>query len=264
VSLSRQDLETLRDAAEAAALRGGAIVTEHFGAPLSVREKGPGDWVSEADLRSERAVRASLESAAPGIPVFGEEAGGERADVGWLVDPLDGTTNFVHGFSAVAVSVALVEGGRPVVGVVHAPLLGSTWTAYRGGGAWRDGVRLRVSERDRRSAICATGFPFRRKRLLPAYLQVLQKALEGFEDLRRVGAASLDLCWTAEGTFDGYFEVRLGPWDVAAGALMVTEAGGVVTDWTGDGLSWLESGDILAGSPRVHAALLDYTGSRPI
>lgn len=264
MSLSPQDLATLCDAAEVAARKGGAIVTEHFGAPRAVREKGPGDWVSEADLRSESTVRASLESAAPGIPVFGEEAGGERGDVGWLVDPLDGTTNFVHGFSAVAVSVALVDDGRPVVGVVHAPLLGTTWTAYRGGGAWREGVRLRVGEREPRSAICATGFPFRRKNLLPSYLPVLQKALEGFEDLRRVGAASLDLCWTAEGIFDGYFEVRLGPWDVAAGALMVTEAGGVVTDWTGDDRNWLESGDILAGSPPVHAALLACTGGLPI
>jgi len=264
MSLSRQDLAHLRDVAVAAALRGGAIVSEHFGAPRAVREKAPGDWVSDADLRSESAVRTALESAAPGIPVFGEEGGGARADVGWLVDPLDGTTNFVHGFTSVAVSVALVESGCPVVGVVHAPLLGATWTAWLGGGAWRDQVRLRVSERDPSRAICATGFPFRRKNLLPAYLPVLHKALEGFEDLRRVGAASLDLCWTAEGVFDGYFEVRLGPWDVAAGALLLTEAGGVVTDWTGDDRAWLDSGDILAGSPAVHEALLGFTGGRSI
>ncbi len=264
MSLDPDDLAALGAAAEAAAAVGGEIVREHFDAPRDVREKAPGDWVSDADLRSESAVREVLESAAPGIPIFGEEGGGERGDLGWLVDPLDGTANFVHGFSAVAVSVALVEDGRPVVGVVHAPLLGSTWTACRGGGAWRDGIPLRVSEREPRRAICATGFPFRRKDLLPSYLPVLRAALEGFEDLRRVGAASLDLCWTAEGVFDGYFEVRLGPWDVAAGALVVTEAGGVVTDWSGDERSWLESGDILAGSPGVHAVLLDCTGGQSI
>lgn len=260
MSLSIQDLATLRDAAEVAAREGGETVCESFGAPLGAREKAPGDWVSEADLRSERAVRAALEGAAPGIPVFGEEGGGERADLGWLVDPLDGTTNFVHSFPALAVSVALVEDGRPVAGVVHAPMMGTTWKAHLGGGAWRGDVRLQVSGRGPRRGICATGFPFRHKDLLPAYMPVLHKALVEFEDLRRVGAASLDLCWTAEGVFDGYFEVRLGPWDVAAGALVVTEAGGVVTDWCGDDRSWLESGDILAGSPAVHAALLGCTG----
>ncbi len=264
MSLDAGALQVLRGVAEAAAMRGGEVVSEHFGAPSEVREKAPGDWVSGADLASEAAVRKYLEAEAPGIPVFGEEGGGERGDLGWLVDPLDGTANFVHGFSALAVSIALVEDGRPVVGAVHAPLLGSTWTAHRGGGSSRDGVRLRVSGRDVRHAICATGFPFRRKELLPAYLPVLTEALATFEDLRRVGAASLDLCWTAEGVFDGYFEARLGPWDVAAGALVVTEAGGVVTDWSGDDRAWLGSGDILAGSSAVHAALRRCTGGAAI
>ena len=264
MSLDAAALDVLREAAETAARAGGEVVAEHFGAARDVREKAPGDWVSEADLSSERTVRASLESATPGIPVFGEEDGGERAELGWLVDPLDGTANFLHDFPAVAVSVALVEDGLPVVGVVHAPLLGATWTAVRGGGAWRDGVALRVSERQPSKAICATGFPFRRKDLLPGYLPVFEAALRGFEDLRRVGAASLDLCWTAGGAFDGYFEARRGPWDVAAGALVVTEAGGVVTDWGGDDRAWLVSGDILAGSPTVHACLLGFTGGTPI
>lgn len=264
MSLGASELEELCGAAEGAALVGGAIISEHFGLPRDVREKAPGDWVSETDLRSEQAVREALESAAPGIPVCGEERGGERARLGWLVDPLDGTTNFLHSFPAVAVSIALVEDGRPVVGVVHAPLLGTTFKATRGGGARRDGAALRVSVRDPEQAICATGFPFRRKDLLPGYLPVFEAALRGFEDLRRVGAASLDLCWTAEGVFDGYFEVRLGPWDVAAGALVVSEAGGVVSDWAGDDRAWLDSGDILAGSPRTHAALLGLTGSAGI
>lgn len=258
--LDSETLVMLRDVAEAAAVSGGAVVSEHRGRLSEVREKAPGDWVSAADLSSESVVRDHLESAVPGIPVFGEERGGERGDLGWLVDPLDGTANFVHGFWAFAVSIALVADGIPVVGAVHAPVLGSTWTAHLGGGASRDGVALRVSERDVRHAICATGFPFRRKDLLPRYLPVLSEALETFEDLRRVGAASLDLCWTAEGVFDGYFEARLGPWDVGAGALIVREAGGVVTDWSGDDRAWLGSGDILAGSAVVHAELLRCTG----
>jgi myo-inositol-1(or 4)-monophosphatase len=189
--------------------------------------------------------------------VHGEEEGGERGELGWLVDPLDGTANFLHGFPVVGVSVALVDGGQPVVGVVHAPLLGDTYTARLGGGAWHNGRPMRVSTRPPVQSILATGTPFRAKRTrLREYLQVFEGALRTFEDLRRAGAASLDLAWTALGAFDGYFEAALGPWDVAAGALLVREAGGVVTDWRGDPAAWLASGDIVAGPPVVHDAML--------
>jgi myo-inositol-1(or 4)-monophosphatase len=254
------DLPSLLRAAEHAASAGGSIVAEHFGSAGNVREKAPGDWVSDVDTSSEAAVRASLERDWPSLLVFGEEGGGVRGDVGWLVDPLDGTANFLHGFPAVGVSVALVEHGVPVVGVVHAPLLGITYTAYRGSGAFSNGEPMTVSERDAERAICATGFPFRAKAdRLDEYLPVFEAALRRFEDLRRAGSASLDLAWTAAGVFDGYFEQALGPWDVAAGALLVREAGGVVTDWSGDDRAWLMTGDIVAGSPALHAALLELT-----
>ena len=248
------DLDALLVAADKAARAGGEIVRAHFGSPPDVREKARGDWVTAADTASEDAVRAVLERET-GLPVFGEEAGGERADVGWLVDPLDGTSNFVHGLDAVGVSVGLVSAGEPVVGVVHAPLLARTYAARKGGGAFRDERRIHVSARGPDQAIVATGFPFRRKEVLARYEPVLATALRRFEDLRRVGSASLDLCWTAEGVFDGYFELRLGPWDVAAGAVIVREAGGVITDWAGDGRAWLDTGNILAGPPAVHAEL---------
>jgi myo-inositol-1(or 4)-monophosphatase len=251
------DLDTLADCAHTAACAGGQIVAARFGMARDVQEKAPGDWVSEADLSSERAIRDVLEAAAPDLPVFGEEEGGTRADVGWLVDPLDGTANFLHRFPIVGVSVALVDGGRPVVGVVHAPLLGETYVAVRGRGAFRGRERLHVSEREPARAICATGFPFRHKEWLPIYVRAFNDAMERFEDLRRAGAASLDLTWTAAASFDGFFELGLGPWDVAAGALLVAEAGGVVSDWSGDGERWLDTGDILAGSPAVHEQLLD-------
>jgi myo-inositol-1(or 4)-monophosphatase len=254
------DLDALLVAADLAARAGGEIVRANFGAPPEVREKAPGDWVTAADTASEDAVRAVL-IRETGLPVFGEEAGGVRADIGWLVDPLDGTANFVHGFDAVGVSVGLVADGEPVVGVVHAPLLSRTYAARKGGGAFRDERRIHVSRRPPEQAIVATGFPFRRKELLPKYEPALDAALHRFEDLRRVGGASLDLCWTAEGVFDGYFELRLGPWDVAAGALIVREAGGIVTDWAGDGTAWLDSGDILAGPPAVHAVLSEITST---
>jgi myo-inositol-1(or 4)-monophosphatase len=252
------DLDRLLDAAQRAASVGAAIVLEAFGGARNVRAKGPGDWVSDTDTASEHAIRAVLHDAAPELAFFGEETGGDRADVGWFVDPLDGTANFVHGFPVVGVSVALVADGRPVVGVVHAPLLGRVYSARLGGGAFRDGVPVRVSTRPPDEAICATGFPFRAKRdRVPQYLPVFERALRAFEDLRRAGAASLDLAWTAEGVFDGYFEQSLGTWDVAAGGLLVREAGGVVTDWAGDEGAWLHSGDVVAAPPAVHQQILE-------
>jgi myo-inositol-1(or 4)-monophosphatase len=137
---------------------------------------------------------------------------------------------------------------------------GSSRTAYRSSGSSR---RRCSGARTAGSAIVATGFPFRRKDLLEGYEPAFAAALRRFEDLRRAGAASLDLCWTAEGVFDGYFELRLGPWDVAAGAVIVREAGGVVTDWSGDDEGWLRTGNILAGPPAMHAALLEIAVSAP-
>ena len=179
-------------------------------------------------------MQSVLHDAAPDLAFFGEETGGERADVGWFVDPLDGTANFVHGFPVVGVSVALVADGVPVVAVVQAPMLGDVYSACLGRGAFLNDEPIRVSARRPERAICATGFPFRAKRQrLPEYVPVFERAMLTFEDLRRAGAASLDLAWTSAGVYDGYFEQNLGTWDVAAGALLVREAGGVVTDWQG-------------------------------
>ncbi len=259
-------LEELRDLAGLAAETGGRIVREGAerrrggaGAGAETADKGlPGDYVTEVDLASERAIRELLGQETPGIAVLGEEGGGEETDRYWLVDPLDGTVNFIHGFWAVGVSVALVEEGRPVAGAVHAPLLGTTWTASRDGGASRRvGDRaaepIRVAELPVERAVVGTGFPFRHKELVPRYLEAFRAAFAVFEDLRRPGAAALDLAWVADGTFDGFFELSLGAWDVSAGALLIQEAGGIVSDWSG-GDGWL-SGDILAGSPPVHSVL---------
>ncbi|MGH9026117.1 MAG: inositol monophosphatase family protein [Acidimicrobiia bacterium] len=251
------DLDHLLVVALDAAAVGSKIVRKSFGGACDIRSKGPGDWVSATDTASENAVRDALARAAPDIPFFGEEGGGIRADLGWYCDPLDGTTNFVHRFPIVGLSVALVEDGLPVVGVVDAPILGETYAGRRGGGATRNGDPLAVSTRSPAEAVCATGFPFRAKDRLDRFLPVLDRALHSLEDLRRAGAASLDLSFTASGTFDGYFELGLGPWDVAAGALLVTEAGGVVSDWDGDPRAWLASGNVVAGSPVVHRRLLE-------
>jgi myo-inositol-1(or 4)-monophosphatase len=261
--------ESLLDAARRAARTGSTVVLEAGGTIGSRRGRAkgpPGDYVTEVDLASERAIGAVLLAATPDIPILGEEQGastglGSRY---WVVDPLDGTTNFLHGFPAVGVSVALIEDGAPVVGAVCAPFLSLTWSAAAGAGAMveMDGdapAPCAVSARIPEQAVVATGFPFRRKERLPRYLGAMHGALERFEDLRRPGAAALDLAWVADGTFDGFFELGLGTWDVAAGGLLIAEAGGVVSDW-GGGSNWL-AGDILAGPPRVHAELLTIAAS---
>ena len=257
------DLDQLLAVAEHAASRGCEVVRDRT--ERAATSKGTGDYVTAVDLASERAITALLREATPDIPVLGEEEGGAALGAGrsWVVDPLDGTTNFVHGFPVVGVSVALVEEGRPVAGAVEAPFLGGRWAAARGRGAFgiRDvdasRVRLAVSTREPAQAVVGTGFPFRHKDALPRYLRVMEGALERFEDLRRPGAAALDLAWVAAGVFDGFFELGLSPWDVAAGALLIEEAGGIVTDWEGsDGYL---GGDILAGSAAVHSALLEET-----
>jgi myo-inositol-1(or 4)-monophosphatase len=251
------DLDALRDLAEQAATAGGRLVRDSRG-QVPPERKGQGDYVTEVDRQSERVISAFLRERT-GIPVVGEESGGEPRERYWLVDPLDGTTNFLHDFPAVGVSIALVQEARPVVAAVHAPFLDETWSAAHGRGAViRRGEEppspLAVSSRPVEHAIVGTGFPFRRKHLLPRYLEVLRGAMERFEDLRRPGAASLDLAWVAAGVFEGFFELGLAPWDVAAGALLIQEAGGIVSDW-GGGDGWL-SGDILAGPAAVHAELL--------
>ena len=252
-------LNRLLDVAREAAAAAAEAVRAGMAEAANVETKAEGDYVTAVDHAAEQAAVAVLRRRDPETPVVGEEGGGQlEAPRHWLVDPLDGTTNFLRRFPIVGVSVALVEEGLPVVGVVEAPLLATRWAALAGGGAFdADGRRL-SSPRLPGSGVVATGFPFRRKaEQLPRYLPVMEEALRRFEDLRRAGAASLDLAYTASGVWDGFFELGLGPWDIAAGMLLLTEAGGVVTDWRGDPRGALQSGDIVAGTPRAHELLLD-------
>ena len=225
--------------------------------------KGAGDYVTAFDRQSESAILEVLAREAPGMAVLAEERGGMRAGTMWAVDPLDGTTNFMRGFPVVAVSVGLLHEGVPIAGVVIAPFLGLEFTASQGDGATLNGERLPpLRAVDPAKAVVATGFPFRNKARMPRYRPVMEGALQHFEDLRRAGAAALDLAWTAAGTFDGYFELNLKPWDVAAGAALVREVGGRVSDWSG-GNTWIETGDILAAPPAVHDVLLKLAEKTP-
>jgi myo-inositol-1(or 4)-monophosphatase len=231
------------------------------GGPASLKAKG--DYVTESDRQSEAAIVEVLARRAPGIAILAEEAGGARQGTRWAVDPLDGTTNFIRGFPIVGVAVALLDAGLPVLGVVIAPFLGLELAAARGRGLTMNGESLpRLGPGDPQRAVVATGFPFRNKRRWPRHQGVFEAAFQRFEDVRRAGAASLDLAWTASGTFDGFFELNLGTWDVAAGAALVLEAGGRVSDWEG-GDGWVESGDIIAARPAVHEALLELAAKAP-
>jgi len=255
--------QTLRELAVAAAAAAGELVTRAHARPgtLTAEVKSPGDYVTEVDRSAEQAAIRVLREGAPDIAILAEESGGTRGERMWVIDPVDGTTNFLRGFPVVGVSVALVEAGRPVVGAVVAPLLGEAWSAAEGEGAVdRVGHRLSVSTHPG-AGIVATGFPFRHKEQLPRYLPVMTEALRRFEDLRRAGAASLDLAYVGAGVFDGFFELGLSLWDIAAGALLVREAGGIVTDWSGDPDAVFVSGNILAGTPAWHAAMLEIVAA---
>jgi myo-inositol-1(or 4)-monophosphatase len=240
----------LRAACAAAALiqaRGGAA---------EVREKGRADLVTAVDEAAERAISEIIRSVFPGDRIVGEELSSERVHTGrrWYVDPIDGTTNFVHGHPFVCVSIAFADDDGPAAAIVHAPLLGEIYRATRGGGAWIDGRRLRVTRTDDPArALLATGFPFKGgKGSLDAYMLLVADAVRGTRDVRRAGSAALDLAFVAAGRVDGFFELGLAPWDVAAGMLLVAEAGGRVTGWPGDAQPPLHTGRILATNGGIH------------
>ena len=252
------------DVAVAAAEEAGEVLLDYFGSldPSDVEEKAKNDMVSRADREAEQVLRRVVLGAFPHDRFLGEETGitgSDDAAPAWIVDPLDGTANFIRGFPHWAVSVARTTGGLmgPVeVGVVWDPVKEDLFAAVVGGGALRNGARLRMPAREGLDgAALATGFPFRQQGKIDLYLSVFREVFLGARSIRRAGSAALDLAYTAAGIFDGFFEFGLSPWHTAAGALLVAEAGGVVTDFDG-GDSWRTRGNVLAGSPGVHAALL--------
>ncbi|RMG48671.1 MAG: inositol monophosphatase [Acidobacteria bacterium] len=254
------DPETLmRTACEA--VRAGGRALAPFASrsrDLEVEEKALHDLVTAADVASERAIVALIRERHPDHAVLGEEearAGLDTDRPRWLVDPLDGTANFVHGYPVWGVSVACTVDGRVVAGAILDPNRGELFAAARGLGARLDGERLRTSGRSSlKGALIATGFPFRRLARLEPFLDTLRAVLPAAAGVRRAGAASIDLAWVAAGRCDGFWEEGLGPWDIAAGSLLVEEAGGVVTDFTG-GDRFLETGAVVAGPPGVHREL---------
>jgi len=227
---------------------------------LLVSVKGPNDFVSEVDRAAEAAIIEMLLQAYPDHGILAEESGsshGNRhSEFQWIIDPLDGTTNFLHGLPIYAVSIGLAHRDVVQQGVVYDPARNDLYFASRGRGAFLNDRRLRVSKRTQLAdALVGTGFPFRRGDDFGRYLQMMQSVMQRCAGLRRPGAAALDLCYVAAGWYDGFFESGLNPWDVAAGSLIITEAGGLIGNFTGEA-QFLHQREIVAGNPKVYGQLV--------
>ena len=239
-----------------AARRAGAIInraSQDIGT-LTIKSKNFNDFVSEVDVAAERAIIDTLKDAYPSHGFLGEESGStsHQSDFIWIIDPLDGTTNFLHSFPQYCVSIALQHKGEITQAVIYEPNRNDLYTATKGRGAFLNDKRIRVSKCDKlQEALIGTGFPFRDFKYLDDYLHMFKSMIQKTTGIRRAGSAALDLAYVASGALDGFWEIGLSPWDIAAGGLLIQEAGGIVTDLSGQ-TGWLESGNILVASPKIH------------
>ena len=257
-----QSLHPMLNIAIKAARAAGAIINR--GSQdldiLKISHKGPNDFVSEVDQAAEAAIIEILLGAYPQHGILAEESGrqhgAKHSEFVWIIDPLDGTTNFLHGFPVYAVSIALAFRGQVQQAVVYDPTRNDLFYASRGRGAYLNDRRLRVSKRTRLSdALVGTGFPFRRGDSFQRYVKMFEAVMQNCAGIRRPGAAALDLCYVAAGWYDGFFETGLNPWDMAAGSLMITEAGGLVGNFTGES-DFLYQREVVAGNPKVYGQLV--------
>jgi myo-inositol-1(or 4)-monophosphatase len=246
--------------AKRAALEAGKIMLRNWERldTLQITEKQRIDFVSEVDLQSEQEIIRTLNKIYPDHAILAEESGesGSSDEYQWIIDPLDGTANYLHGFPHFAVSIGLKHRGRLEAGLIYDPIKQDIFTASRGQGAQLNDRRIRIKPRPSLDgAMVATGIPARQMKHKPAFLDMMGDMMSGGAQLRRTGSAALDLAYVAAGRLDGFWEIGLSPWDMAAGAVMVLEAGGLVGDFSGD-MHFLESGNIVCGSPKVFKGLL--------
>ena len=244
-----------------AARRAGTVITQALDRQSNfvVQQKGYNDFVTEVDKKAEQIIIDTLRQAYPDYSILAEETGLQEGaqDCCWIIDPLDGTTNFIHGYPQFSVSIALKCRGKLEQAVVYDPMRQELFTASRGDGAQLNNRRIRVTpERHLANSLLGTGFPFRNDRWVDDYMSTLKNFIPRCVGIRRAGSAALDLAHVAAGRFDGFWEFDLSTWDIAAGVLLIQEAGGIVTDLAG-GKDYLETGHILAGNPRIHQQMLN-------
>jgi myo-inositol-1(or 4)-monophosphatase len=223
---------------------------------LNIDQKGKNDYASEVDRAAEREIINIIRTAYPDHAILAEESGQHKGnDFVWVIDPLDGTTNFLHGFPQYAVSIALKYRGKLEVAVIYDPLRDELFTAKRGGGAMLNSRRLRVTNQSSmKGALIGTGFPFKTDLHLDAYIGMFRAITTEAAGVRRAGAAALDLAYVAAGRLDGFWEIGVMEWDMAAGILLIKEAGGVITDFSFND-NYMTSGNVIAGSPKMHQLL---------
>lgn len=242
-----------------AARRAGSVITRASRNldVIAIREKAANDFVTEVDREAEMAIIRTLREAYPAHSILAEESGASgSSEYQWIIDPLDGTTNFLHGFPQYAVSIALAQKGVITQAVVYDPERNDLYTATKGRGAYLNETRIRVSKRQHlQGALIGTGFPYRQLEHIDAYFGMMRDIIKNTAGLRRPGSAALDLASVAAGRFDGFWELGLSRWDIAAGALLITEAGGMVGNLQGNE-GYMDSGNIVAGNPKVFAQLL--------
>ena len=260
--MSSPNLHPMLNVAVKAARAAGAIINRAALDVEAVRisQKQVNDFVTEVDHASEAVIIETLLTAYPGHGILAEESGSEHgnknSDHIWIIDPLDGTTNFIHGFPVYCVSIALAVRGKVEQAVIFDPSRNDLFTATKGRGAFMNDRRLRVSKRTRLSdSLIGTGFPFRKGDNFKRYVKMFEQVMQSCAGLRRPGAAALDLCYVAAGYYDGFFETGLNPWDVAAGSLIITEAGGLIGNFTGDS-DYLFQREVVAGNPKVYGQLV--------
>ncbi len=239
-----------------AARRAGAIINRASQDinSLTIKSKNFNDFVSEVDVAAELEIINTLKDVYPTHGFLGEESGktSHQSDFIWIIDPLDGTTNFLHNFPQYCVSIALQHKGEITQAVIYEPNRNDLYTATKGRGAFLNDKRIRVSKCNKlQDALIGTGFPFRDLQYLDDYLSMFKSMLQKTSGIRRAGSAALDLAYVANGSLDGFWEIGLSPWDVAAGGLLIQEAGGMVSDFSGQ-QDWLESGHILVATPKIH------------
>jgi myo-inositol-1(or 4)-monophosphatase len=245
-----------------AARRAGSIINRAAldGTALDVKAKGASDFVTQVDRAAESAIIEVVHHAYPDHAILAEESGArasERAEYRWVIDPLDGTTNFIHGFPQYCVSIAVQHRGAAAHAVIYDPAKNELFTASKGRGAFLNERRIRVSRCQRlKEGLVGTGFPFKELTRVDRYLRQLRTLMGGSAGVRRAGAAALDLAYVAAGRLDAFWEMGLSPWDMAAGALLVQEAGGLVGDFSGEA-GFLDSGDIVAATPKVFPQMLE-------